>query len=96
MGRLRPDQSQQGFPKFLQWSENLNRFHSQPIARLDFGIRIVPHHEHFVRPQAMRAEDFLEETVFAPPIRFVQRVNVNGRKPVGETEHAIKGKHLIH
>ena len=38
-------------------AENLNRFHSQPSASLDFRIRIVPHHEHFVGPQAMRAGD---------------------------------------
>src|SRR6266511_1172321 len=36
----------------------------------------------------MRAMDVLKAAVFAPPIRFVKRVNVNGRKPVGETQPA--------
>ena len=65
-------------------TENLNRLHPQPVARRDFRIRIVAHHQHFLRAQTMAREQFLEEAVFALPRLLVNRINLDVGKPVGE------------
>ena len=64
------------------WAENLDCSHSKLVARRDFRVLVVPHHQNFIWPQVVCGQNLLEKGLLAAPVRLVNCVNVNGRKRV--------------